>query len=244
MRNTIDKIVYTVIVLAMLGLIHDDHRTIADLKEKVDIINYTPIEYKNAIVDVSIKGAGGGTGVVIQTNENGTLILTAAHIASNYLFENVEKVLKRKVTITTDINVDSFKGEIIKVNYIDDIAILKIKEELNMKPIPIAKEYAKLGDTVWALSQPLNYNTIYTKSVISQFNNFKIVSTSAVMSGSSGGALLNGEGELIGIIVSEATRPSKIRINGKRVMLPTIYSSSADLIGIQITLQGVEDYDR
>lgn len=93
--------------------------------------------------------------------------------------------------------------DIIKYNHLLDLAIVRIEKQLN--PIPIYKEEQKLvrGQKVIAIGSPLGLFNSVSDGIISGFRKFNEVDmiqfTAPISPGSSGGAVLNMYGEVIGI---------------------------------------------
>lgn len=93
--------------------------------------------------------------------------------------------------------------EVIKYNYNLDLAVIRICKEL--APIPIYKGGAKLvrGQKVVAIGSPLGLFNSVSDGIISGFRTIRDVDmiqfTAPISPGSSGGAVLNMNGEVIGI---------------------------------------------
>ena len=121
-------------------------------------------------------------------------ILTNFHVLNGgYSFD---------VRIENDENIYEAEN-IIKYDYINDIAILKI--EKSCEPLKIYNSQTPLlrGQKVVAIGSPLGFFNTVSDGIISGFRNIEdtefIQFTAPVSKGSSGGALLNIRGEVIGI---------------------------------------------
>ncbi|MCG7973658.1 MAG: trypsin-like peptidase domain-containing protein [Candidatus Thiodiazotropha taylori] len=90
-----------------------------------------------------------------------------------------------------------------------DVAVLKINSEETLQPIPVGHSSTQqVGDVVLAIGNPFGVGQTVTMGIISAtgrsrlgistFENF-IQTDAAINPGNSGGALVNGNGELIGI---------------------------------------------
>ena len=94
-------------------------------------------------------------------------------------------------------------SEVINYNSVIDLAIIRIKKQL--KPIPLYKGRKKLvrGQKVVAIGSPLGLFNSVSDGIISGFRNINDVDmiqfTAPISHGSSGGAVLNMQGEVIGI---------------------------------------------
>lgn len=144
-----------------------------------------------AIHDRQGKVLGTGSGIMIGKNG---YILTNNHVASGGCFYSVK--------IEDDDNVYE-TDEVIKYNPVLDLAIIRIQRQLN--PLPIYKGPAKLvrGQRVVAIGSPLGLFNSVSDGIISGFRNIDSVDmiqfTAPISHGSSGGAVLNMYGEVIGI---------------------------------------------
>ncbi|MEA1974497.1 MAG: trypsin-like peptidase domain-containing protein, partial [Bacillota bacterium] len=141
-----------------------------------------------------------GSGVVFKKDDGKIYIIT-----NNHVVDGANELL---VEIVTD---DFQKAEVVGKDAISDIAVIAIDNSEKYDgtiPVEFADSDAlKAGQKVIALGNPLGYNNTVTVGVISALdrelqgaNPFKLIQTDAAINpGNSGGALLNSQGELIGI---------------------------------------------
>ena len=146
--------------------------------------------------DDSKKKVGTGSGVIISPD---------GHIITNYhVIENSSEVI-----VTTNDNKE-YEAEIIGFDEVIDIAVLKIKSDINLDYIFFGDSDSTLiGEWVLAVGNPYNLNSTVTAGIVSsksrdlneydQKNQSFIQTDAAVNFGNSGGALVNIRGELIGI---------------------------------------------
>jgi len=138
-----------------------------------------------------------GSGVVVD--ERG-VILTNSHLINKiYEFKDIT-ILSRT---------DTLEGAIIfQIDTLDDIMFLKVSDYL-LKPVKWSdgKMGTKIGDRVYAISSPNLLFNSFSPGMIGGLNrsnklgNNLVQFSADVTFGSSGGALLNENGELVGIIV-------------------------------------------
>ena len=71
-------------------------------------------------------------------------------------------------------------------------------------PIPIASQTSEIGDDVFAIGNPEGLSNTLSKGIVSGYrdNNNRIQTTAEITHGSSGGPLMNMNGEVIGITTS------------------------------------------
>ena len=143
------------------------------------------------IHDSSGEIRGSGSGIMIGKNG---YILTNCHVASGGTYYSI-RIEDDEQIYTTD--------EIIKYNGVLDLAILRINRSLKTLPIYAGKEKLVRGQRVVAIGSPLGLFNSVSDGIISGFrllDNVEMIQfTAPISSGSSGGAVLNMQGEVIGI---------------------------------------------
>jgi serine protease Do len=154
--------------------------------------------------DLEFFQQGTGSGIIISKKG---YILTNYHVIENATSFNVTLYDKRE-----------FKGKLIGGDPNTDIALLKIEDD----DLPTAfignSDSVKIGEWVMAVGSPLNFSSTITAGIISalgrdiriinrQYGVENFIQTDAVINpGNSGGALVNLNGEVIGINTAIATR--------------------------------------
>ena len=139
---------------------------------------------------------GTGSGVIVSADG---YIITNSHV-----IEKAEKIL-----ITTNDNKE-FEAKLIGSDEQNDIALLKVESE-NDLPYAIFgdSDATKIGEWVLAIGNPFNLTSTVTAGIISakarnldptgRTTQSFIQTDAAVNPGNSGGALVNAQGQLIGI---------------------------------------------
>ncbi|KZC43241.1 peptidase S1, partial [Rhodanobacter sp. FW510-R12] len=135
-----------------------------------------------------------GSGVIVSAQGQG-YVLTNNHVIAR----------------AADIQVLLYDGRIAKASLVgadeeSDLAVLKI-DASNLPVIHIAGQPLRPGDVVLAIGNPLGLNQTVTMGIVSaigrQLNSSSaedfIQTDAAINLGNSGGALVNAEGELVGI---------------------------------------------
>lgn len=130
-----------------------------------------------------------GTGVVVGKNGE---ILTSSHVISD----------------NAQIEVTNYKGEVYKAQIIyrpknaTDLMLIKIKSKTNLPAIKLGdSSILKVGQKVLAIGNPFGFSGTLTSGIISRidYERNKIQTDAAINPGSSGGPIVNTEGEVIGI---------------------------------------------
>ena len=179
--------------------------SIAELATKTIV----QVQVGNMSEDGEFLPNGGGSGVVISADG---LIMTNHHVIDN----------STQVRVVFE-DGRMYESEIIGSDRLTDIGLLKISA-LNLVPISIGNSEAlKVGDLAVAIGHPLTLGAAptVTTGVVSALERrldvggeamnsgvtlFGLIQTDApITRGSSGGALLNNNGELIGITTAIAT---------------------------------------
>lgn len=161
------------------------------------------VAYQDYFNNVSYS-EGAGSGVIFKIDAQQAYILT-----NNHVIENAEELV-------VEVKKDTYaNASVVGRDKSTDIAILKVA--LKDLPADVAKalkpavfgnsDNIRVGETAIAIGNPLGYNNSVTVGVISALdrelkaqNSLKLIQTDAAINpGNSGGALVNGQGEVIGI---------------------------------------------
>ena len=182
---------------------------------KVEIVQrqnyYDPYEeffYGNGNKSIARKAMGFGSGVIIS--KDGYIV------TNNHVIEGAEKI---DVILN---NRTSYMARLIGNDPSTDLALLKI-EARDLVPLNLANsEQTQVGEAVLAVGNPLNLTSTVTAGIVSakgrNINILKadaqqgvfpiesfIQTDAAVNQGNSGGALVNMQGEMIGVITAIAS---------------------------------------
>lgn len=135
-----------------------------------------------------------GSGVIMASNG---YILTNYHVVNDA--DLIEVILQSGLALS---------AELVGFDEITDLAVLKVNAE-NLPVIPQNTEMTSLvGDVVLAIGNPLNLGQTVTQGIVSGTGRNGLSATSyleflqmdaAINKGNSGGALVNTNGELVGI---------------------------------------------
>ncbi len=161
-----------------------------DREELAVISLYEKINPAIVCVDSQISdGMSCGTGCVIDKRG---IILTSAHVVD----------VGNSVVVTMA-NGQNYEAKVLKkFGENKDIALLKINVPVDLKTVKLGdSEKIKVGQKVLAIGNPFGFNGTLTQGIISRIDYAKnrIQTDAAINPGSSGGPLLNKNGEIIGI---------------------------------------------
>ncbi len=141
-----------------------------------------------------LRGSGLGSGVIYRADGH---VLTNAHVVSGGQ--------QFQVTFPDG---TTHEAELVGADPTTDIAVLKVDAE-GLPVVPLADAMPAVGETAVAIGSPFGLDGSVTAGVVSALNRQittqggtlvdAIQTDAAINSGNSGGALVNGRGELIGI---------------------------------------------
>ena len=159
-------------------------------EETVNVTVYEKIHPAVVLVEAQLPdGISSGTGCII--NSKG-IILTSLHVINKSSF----------IEITTSKG-ETYKAEIIGFDKKNgDLALLKIRPDKPLKTVKLGdSSLVKVGQKVLAIGNPFGFNGTLTTGIVSRidYERNKIQTDAAINPGSSGGPILNADGEVIGI---------------------------------------------
>lgn len=141
--------------------------------------------------DQSGKAVSTGSGIMIGKDG---YILTNYHVAGKGYFFSVRIEDDDRIYRT---------DELIKYNAVLDLAVIRINRSLSPLPVYNGKKKLVRGQKVVAIGSPLGLFNSVSDGIISGFREIETVDmiqfTAPISHGSSGGAVLNMQGEVIGI---------------------------------------------
>ena len=156
---------------------------------------FSPLDYLYGREN-SNQRIGMGSGVIVSPD--------GFIITNNHVIEDATKI-----EITTNDN-ERYEAELVGTDPYTDIAVLKIAPKKNLPYLFFGNSDAtRIGEWVLAIGNPFNLNSTVTAGIISakardlnardDKNQSFLQTDAAVNRGNSGGALVNTQGELIGI---------------------------------------------
>lgn len=177
------------------AVVHVKNKTVARVRQSWSDLRSGRVPYRETV--------GSGSGVIIT--EDGYIV------TNNHVIENA-----RELEVTLNNN-KTYKAKLIGTEPNSDIALLKIDADEALPYIVFGdSDQTKIGEWVLAVGNPFNLTSTVTAGIISakgrdldetdaQIQSF-IQTDAAVNPGNSGGALVNTNGELIGINTAIASK--------------------------------------
>lgn len=153
------------------------------------------------------EASASGSGIIISDDG---YILTNNHIVATSSSESYYQVSDaNKVTVALYNDDTEYEAKIVGKDEQTDLAVIKIEKTGLSKAEFADSDSIKVGEFVMAVGNPLGMQSSITCGVVSAVNRevtdsdgkkFTLIQTdAAINSGNSGGALVNGEGKVIGI---------------------------------------------
>ncbi len=172
---------------------------------------YFITDNKNKLVSAADKSIG--SVVTISSLNNSSFTNNENGIGSGVIFSNEGYIVTNlHILNSQNINVKLYNGKnypasIIGIDKNADIAVLKISTDDELRPINIAdSDNLKVGDRVLAIGNPYGIGISVSNGIVSatgrDYGNpyLQLIQTDAAINpGNSGGALINENGNLIGI---------------------------------------------
>lgn len=174
----------------------------ADFTEAANKSIHAVVHVKNMTITRS-PFSGSRAGMSLQGTGSGVIISPDGYIVTNnHVIQNASKI---QVTLN---NNENYMAEVIGTDPKTDIALIKIQaEDLDYLPFGNS-DNSQIGEWVLAVGNPFNLTSTVTAGIISaksrdlgmDSNVSSFIQTDAAINpGNSGGALVNLQGELIGI---------------------------------------------
>ena len=178
------------LVLILISMLLASPCQAFDREEQAIIALYEKINPAIVCVDSQVSdGLSCGTGCIIDKRG---VILTSAHVID----------VGKSIVVTMS-NGQNYNAKVLKrFGENKDIALLKIDVPTELKTVKLGdSERIKVGQKVLAIGNPFGFNGTLTQGIISRIDYAKnrIQTDAAINPGSSGGPLLNKNGEIIGI---------------------------------------------
>ena len=166
-----------------------------------------------------------GSGVIVS--ENG-FILTNLHVVDNLL-----DFFETEVTLSDDRRTPA---TVVAWDRVNDLAVLHINMD-NLTPIEMGDvQELQVGDIVFAIGYPRNIGQSVTQGIVSAINHNPdetvsfIQTDAAINPGNSGGALIDSEGNLIGINSSIFSESGNFEGIGFATPASIAFNSMEDLV--------------
>lgn len=194
----------------------------------VNIVTTTQGRAQNFMgYSIPFEGRGAGSGIIFSEDENTIAIATNAHVVDS----------ATTIGITIDESTDAIPARLVGEDSTADLAVISVNKSdiegagIDLSSIAVAEFESsaglEVGDTVIAIGNALGEGKSSTRGIISALGkkiqvdgkNLEVIQTDAAINeGNSGGALVNDEGNIIGINTAKAFSTS---VEGMGYALPS-----------------------
>lgn len=164
------------------------------------------ISYNVSVFGMTQTAEATGSGIIITSDG---YILTNNHVVSSSDSSYYQVSKATKITVSLYGSEEKYEATIVGTDEQTDLAIIKIEAD-NLTPAELGDSSSlKVGEFVLAIGSPLGLDTSVTSGIISALGRdvttsdgttYHVLQTDcAINSGNSGGALVNSNGQVIGI---------------------------------------------
>ncbi len=161
---------------------------------------------------VSVQRIDGGVGAGFFYDKSG-LIMTAAHVVTDFETGEVAKEVLIGITQGNDIVYSNLFGEVLGADEGSDIAVIKLDTDLPFKVATFAPDNVVIGQTVLAFGHPLGEENSVSEGIVSQVDRIAVIdrkitgveliqTDASVNPGNSGGALTDCLGRVVGVNIA------------------------------------------
>lgn len=147
-------------------------------------------EASDSVFTVRARGRQ-GSGFIIRAQGRQSTLITNFHVV-----EAAWEAGDSRVTVVQ--NDRTFEGAIVEVSQTEDLAAVEVRARLD--PLQFTREPPAPGDTVVAIGSPSGLEGTVSTGVVSANRAHSIQFTAPVSPGSSGGPVLDLEGQVIGVV--------------------------------------------
>ena len=148
-------------------------------------------------------GCVSGSGFIL---EGGEYAITAYHVVDDYAKKGKEILLRRKHRMADEVTM-------VKFNRHFDIALLKFKRKQPRGLRVVSETTMRQGDRVYAIGHPYGITWMVTEGIITRMaywppnpngSQYMVWTDAWIENGSSGGPLINSNGDVVGLVVAFA----------------------------------------
>ncbi len=172
-------------------------------------------------------------------------------VSADGLMVTNEHVIEQAARITVQLPGDETprRATIVSINRGHDLALLRVSGLREAKALLLAEQTPAVGQRVYALGNPHGLDSTFSQGIVSSvrwFEGVRVVQTTAAISpGSSGGPLLDGQGQVIGINTFQHREGQSLNFAVDVAYLRHLLPDSAEALGdtasglvLQATMDG------
>ena len=204
------------------GVVVDvDGRPLIDVAAVVSKVQPSTVAITSTIVQqqgpYQVEGEGAGTGIILDADGH---ILTNAHVVAG------------ASSVTVNIDGEARTADVLGGDSAQDVAVLRLDDPSGIVPATLASDDVAVGDQVVAIGNALALegSPTVTQGIISALDRSidtqngqltgLIQTDAAISSGNSGGPLVNGDGEVVGVNTAVARSGGSVAASNIGFVIP------------------------
>lgn len=182
-----------------------------------------------------------GSGTLIGKNGNKNYALTANHLCHPYVPEFATNQILDKVIFVTDFSGEIYFGNVVFNSLNNDLCLIEFEGIVDVEPAAIAPEPALINEKVYTFAAPAGFfaphviplfEGYYAGDIVESQGEVSSTYTVAAVGGSSGAAVLNANGEVVGVIHSSLMEFHHITLAATHGNVVTLLEEYSTLSGV------------
>lgn len=152
-------------------------------------------------------------------------------------------------SVRIDLGAIKVPAKIEKVDIVNDLAVLSVEADISSEPLHFVATSPAPGDTVYAIGNPEGLEKSISVGIVSgvrEMDGRKLIQISSPIShGSSGGPILNSNGEVVAVAVGILDGGQNLNFAIPAAMVQQLLSSSGSTsYDVSQTIEKIEDFDK
>jgi S1-C subfamily serine protease len=138
--------------------------------------------------------AGLGTGFVAWSDEDGSYVITAAHVVED-----------ASTSVTLERKGGSWRGDVASIDHANDLALIRVEgRPAGADPLwqPPRRQPPSVGDQLLLVGSPFGLAGTVTTGVVSRVTRKVVQTDAAANPGNSGGPAIDKHGNVVGVLVA------------------------------------------
>jgi hypothetical protein len=181
-----------------------------------------------------------GSGTLISVKDDKNYVLTADHLCNPTIPSFISSKVNAKEIFITDFTGEVYPAAAVFSSTLDDLCLLEFIGSTDGTPTPISSVSANINEKVFVFAAPAGFFAPYVIPFFEGYYGGDIVDAGTVSSvytipavgGSSGAAVLNDEGEIVGVIHSSLVDFHHIALAATHSNIVMLLNEYAALSGI------------
>ena len=181
-----------------------------------------------------------GSGALIGSSAKNNYVLTANHLCNPKLPEFLQVYELNKILYVIDVSGEIYHGKVVSNSDMNDLCLIEFEGDVTTAPLKVSPEPAVYDDKVFAYAAPTGFFAPYVVPLfegryagdVVEYGQVSSAYTIPATGGSSGAAILNGDGEIVGVIHSSL-------VDFQHIILASRHEDVVDFLDEYQILSGV-----